>query len=473
MIYLYLAIVAVFIFFRAKLFVKKDVRNITIAPVRVAASHYLEIFVGAQVTGSGGTCNVIFDLNNQLNLSDVTLSGGASGVVKKSIYKYFYKTLFWLLQFDVVVVQKVRADEVQESDKVDFSGHVNSTLRRLRFSGDISEDECPRYRGLLLDDCKSIFHSCFNSVSKSDFVFFSHGIYSLWGPVLEAARLNEIKLIINGSLPYYGGGFYLATDAFQISLPIDIGERTGQESAAVSLIERRLNLETTDQKTFNVKKSDPKELEKISIFYSNFKRTISIFPNCLWDGNIDERDTIFEGLVDCINHTIKRAPPGIGICIRLHPAEATLWKSFEGLRNHLVSSENVLIVNSDADVISHDIANLSDISIVYDGIMAIELSYAGHIVVVPSKSPYTNCPSVIVPTNKDDYWDAIKHQNQTAEHNDSSRATVSQWVSKNYLTTLLDFPGYVSDGKPITMGILRVIFNMPSFLKFYKILLKI
>jgi len=465
--YLYLAIVAVFIFFRAKLFVKKDTINITIAPVRAAASHYLEIFIGAQVTGSGGICNVIFDLNNHLNVGDVTLSGGAS------FYKYYYKTLFWLLRFDVVAVKKVRADEVKESDEVDFSGHVNSTLRRLRFSGEVSEDECPRYRDMLLDDCKSIFHSCFNRVSKSDIVFFSHGIYSLWGPVLEAARMSETKLIINGSLPYYGGGFYLTKGPFQISLPIDIGNSAGQKSVAASLLERRLNLETTDQKTFSVKKSDPKELDKIKIFYSDFKRTISIFPNCLWDGNIDERDTIFEGLVDCINHTIKCAPPGIGICIRLHPAEATLWKSFEALKKHIVRSNNVLIVDADVDVISHDIANLSDISIVYDGIMAVELSYTGNTVVVPSKSPYTNCPCVIVPASKDDYWDAIEHQNQTVEHCDSSRDSVTQWVSKNYLTTLLDFPGYVSDGAPVTIGILRVIFNMPSFLKFYKTLVKI
>jgi hypothetical protein len=130
-------------------------------------------------------------------------------------------------------------------------------------------------------------------------------------------------------------------------------------------------------------------------------------------------------------------------------------------------------VNSDADLISHDIANLSDISIVYDGIMAIELSFTGNLVVVPSKSPYTNCPGIIVPKNKDDFWDAIERQNQNAYNIDSSRSAVSQWVSKNYLTTLLDFPGYVSDGAPITIGILRVIFNMPSFLKFYKILVKI
>ena len=248
MSHFYLGIVAVFIFFRAKLFVKKDAKNMTIAPVRLSSSHYLEIFVGAQVTGSGGTCNVILDINNQLNLSDVTLSVGPFHVVKQSMYKKFYRTLFWLLKFEVVAVKKLSEDKLRETDKVDFSSHVNSTLRRLLFGGEIREDECGRYENLLLDDCKSIFCCCVDTVSETDFVFFTHGIYSLWGPVLEAARVSDTKLIINGSLPYYGAGFYLATDAFQVSLPIDIGNRADQKSSAVSLLQRRLNLETTDQK---------------------------------------------------------------------------------------------------------------------------------------------------------------------------------------------------------------------------------
>jgi len=473
MSHFYLGIVAVFIFCRAKLLSEKGARNITIAPVRLSSSHYLEILVGAQVTGSGGICNVICDINNHLNLSDVTLSIGPFQAVKKSIYNKFYKTLFWLLRFEVVAIKKLSAYKLRETDKPDFSAHVNSTLRRLFFGGEIREDEWHDYENLLLDDCKSIFYSCVDTVSETDAVFFSHGIYSLWGPVLEAARLSNTKLIINGSLPYYGAGFYLARNAFQVSLPIDIGNRTNQQSIAISLLERRLNLETIDQKTFNVTKSDPKKLDEIKHFYSNFRRTISIFPNCLWDGNIDERDTIFDGLVDCINYTIKNAPLGIGICIRLHPAEATLWKSFDGLKNHIVSSENVLIVNSDSDVISHDIANLSDISIVYDGIMAIELSFTGNLVLVPSKSPYTNCPGIIVPSNKDSFWDAIEHQNKNVENIDSSRYAVSQWVSETYLTTLLDFPGYVSDGAPINGRILLIMFSMPSFLKFYKTLVQL
>jgi hypothetical protein len=470
--YFYLLIVSAYVFFRAKLFIKKDAKVVTIVPIRNVMNHHLEILVGAQVTGLGGTCNVIYDLNNQLNLSDVSRPRNSS-IFRIILIKTYHKFLFWILQFQVVPVEKADETQVTSSGGLDFTSHVNSTLRRLLFSGQISEKEYSHYGELLLEDCESIFHSCVKSVCNSNVVFFSHGIYSLWGPILDAVGSFNANFFIYGSFPYYGHGFHLNKGNFQTSLPVDIGDSQIQESVATELIERRLSLDTSDQKTFKLMKSNPNEWNRIKGFCSEFERVVCFFPNCLWDGNIDERDTIFEGLVDCINDTIENAPNNIGILIRLHPAEATLWRDHAPLKNRIVTSNNVLIVNSDADVISHEIAKVADVSIVYDGIMAMELAYVGSNVIVPSRSLYTTCPGVIVPQNKDNYWEVIKFSRQTEEPIELVRSAVSQWLAKNFLTTKVEFSGYIPDGSPVTCNIMRVMSNTQSFVKFYNLLVKI
>lgn len=470
--YFYLFIVSTYIFFRANLFLNKENNVVTIAPVRLnVISHHLEILVGAQTTGLGGTCYVIYDLNNQLNLPDVSLPQNSSSF-RAWLLKTYYKILFSILQFKVVPIEKLDETKLSPNTEVDFTTHVNSTLRRLRFSGQVGEEEYSHYGELLLEDCKSIFHSSFKSLLHVDILFFSHGIYALWGPILDAARSRDVEIFLHGSLPYHGNGFHLTKGVFQTSLPIDIGNSPIHESVAAERIERRLRLDTADQQTFRVMKSDSVEWERITDFCGKFERAVAFFPNCLWDGNVDERDTIFRGLVDCINNTIEYAPSNIGIVIRLHPAEATLWKDFEPLEKHILSRNNVLIVDADADVISHEIAKSVDVSIVYDGIMALELAYAGSCVIVPSRSSYTTCPGVIVPHNKDDYWEAIKYTRQIQEPVSLVRSAVSKWLAKNFLTTMVEFSGYVPDGTPVTSRMLRVINDTHSFDKFYNVLIK-
>jgi hypothetical protein len=470
--YFYLFIVSTYIFFRAKLFLNKEDNVVTIAPVRKnVISHHLEILVGAQTTGLGGTCYVIYDLNNRLNLPDVSLPKNSSSF-RAWLLKTYHKSLFSILQFKVVPIEKSDETKLAPKTEADFTAHVNSTLRRLRFSGQVSEEQYSHYSELLLEDCTSVFHSSVKSLPHADVLFFSHGIYALWGPILDAARNYDVEMFLHGSLPYHGNGFHLTKGVFQTSLPIDVGNSPIHESVAAKRIENRLRLATADQQTFRVTKSDSVELEKIKDFCRRFERAIVFFPNCLWDGNIDERDTIFGGLVDCINNTIECAPSSIGIVIRLHPAEATLWKEFEPLRKHIRSGNNVLVVDANADVISHEIAKSVDASVVYDGIMALELAYAGSSVIVPSRSSYITCPGLIVPQTKDDYWNAIKFTRQAQEPIDLVRPAVSQWLAKNFLTTKVDFSGYVPDGTPVTSNILRVVSDMQSFENFYNFLIK-
>jgi len=466
MSYIYVLVVSTFLYIRAKLFEEKNNRVITIAPVRISAvPHYLEIFVGAQVTGSGGACNVLYNLNDELNINDVTYKEEIFSL-RVWLVKNLFNFLFKLLKFNVVTIKKIESKNLKDFANLDMSRHVNSTIRRLIYGGFIDSSKSELLKEQLLQDCLSIYNSSIECVSKSDLIFMSHGIYSLWGPIFDLSEFHKKKCFINGSLPYYGNGFHLVKGPFQINTPHKLTNYIieDQKNIAKLIIENRLTYNNSDQKSFRVESSNEEEIYHLNKFKSKFKKTISIYPNCLWDGNIDERDSIFNGLVACINETISNLDD-FGIIIRLHPAEATLWSNFQPLKNEINHNKNVYIVASEAKVSSHDIANMTNTCIVYDGIIAVELAYLGHRVIMPSKSTYSYCPGIISPKSLEEFWKVIK---ENPNNNIPAKDKVAEWISNTYLNTRLSFSGYIQDGQPIKINILKIIFNVSSFLNFYK-----
>lgn len=465
MSYIYVLVVSIFIYIRAKLFEEKNNRVITIAPVRISAiPHYLEIFVGAQVTGSGGVCNVVYNLNDELNIDDVSYKEEI--FLRVSLVKNLFYLLFKLLKFNIVTIKKIESKNLKDFADMDMSRHVNSTIRRLIYGGYIDSSKSELLKEQLFQDCLSIYNSSFECVSKSDLIFMSHGIYSLWGPIFDLSKFHKKKCFINGSLPYYGNGFHLVKGPFQINTPLKLKNHINenQKNIAKLIIENRLTHNNSDQKSFKVKSNNEEEIYHLNKFKSKFKNTISIYPNCLFDGNIDERDSIFNGLVTCINETISNLHD-FGIIVRLHPAEATLWSNFQPLKNEINHHKNVYIVASEAEVNSHDIANMSDACVVYDGIIAVELAYLGHRVIMPSKSAYSCCPGIISPKSLEEFYSAVK---ENTINTIPTKDKVAEWISNTYLNTRLSFSGYISDGQPIKINVLKIISNVSSFLNFYK-----
>ena len=80
---------------------------------------------------------------------------------------------------------------------------------------------------------------------------------------------------------------------------------------------------------------------------------------------------------------------------------------------------------------------------------------------------YSNVNYNYVPQNKDNYWEVIKFSKQTEEPIELIRSAVSQWLANNFLTTKVEFSGYIPDGAPVTCNIMRVMSDTQSFVKFY------
>ena len=109
------------------------------------------------------------------------------------------------------------------------------------------------------------------------------------------------------------------------------------------------------------------------------------YPNIVWDGNVYERNNLFETisdwLIQILDHFKKNN--NNSLIIRFHPAETTWFKgtkTFESiLKDHLIGSEefnNIAVISSSDTFNSYNLfKNYSDFTLVYDGIIALESTF--------------------------------------------------------------------------------------------------
>lgn len=448
----------------------KNKKHILIAPVRLDSSHYLEYIYAAYLSAHGNCVHALIDLDGKLAFRDFLK--WKKNNWRNWIQVFLIKIICFAARINILQITHFESNNVLIIGRGDL--HVESTIRRLRFANVIDENEVEETRDKVRRDVYNIYQSLKSANIQFDYAFISHGIYSQWGPVFDYIIENKSLCFINGSLPYYGNSFYISTNPFQVSLPCRIKNRNANLSSilAKDVLDNRLNLSSNDQKSFSFRKEDSQLKKNIAEIIDKYSTSIAFFPNCLWDGNIKERDSLFESLLDCINSTIASVQPDTLIVIRAHPAESTLWSSYAKINEFIVKRENVLFIDSSSAVSSHYVADLCNINVVYDGILALEFAYREIAVVVPSNSYYRHCPGVTTFKDASSYLNFMANISKTfnkqaslASSNGSIRARVIDWIESNFLQNRIYFSGYVMDGEPLTSKIISSGFDLVSFVE--------
>jgi hypothetical protein len=110
---------------------------------------------------------------------------------------------------------------------------------------------------------------------------------------------------------------------------------------------------------------------------------IGIFPNVVWDGNIEGRNTIFAGLCDWLIKTIQFVSKmNHRLIIRFHPSEHTNLRgtiNLECLLKKQIPSidefENIILISSSENINTYDLFDHIDVGIVYSGTLGMELAF--------------------------------------------------------------------------------------------------
>ena len=284
---------------------------------------------------------------------------------------------------------------------------------------------------------KSYYQSCLRNCAVSravaryvveviqpDLYVTSHGIYSVWGPAFKAVREAGIPALVPNCDSTSMGGFRIIDEiqqrmsvcsdwqVFQRGLPND--GVAAQEGAKV--FENRFSYKVTD-----VREYYPEGPEKQSKFLANLpedKVIFGMFPNVVWDGDVPERNIIFDNVLEWCATTIEtiRATPH-HLCIRFHPSETTRMKGSMRLQDllrekipDLAAISNLTLIPSSEPIDTYWLAEKHiDVGLIYDGTLSLELTYMGIPVIACTNGLFTIDDVVFKPKTLADYRDFLRN----------------------------------------------------------------
>lgn len=255
---------------------------------------------------------------------------------------------------------------------------------------------------------------------KPDIAISSHGIYSVWGSAYNVLKNEkDIPVYIYGAHAYSKDGV-LFTDSLCQTLTKDSdaiefmkkGEFGSKEYEKISNYFRDRRLHTTKDTAIYYSWIDKENNRKLINKKQDHIATFCLFTNIIWDGDVTQRDTIFNGMLENTIYTINkfRELP-YELYVRIHPAEATLWKNSlkmgEIIRNEIPdinNIQNVHIIDSNEPIDTYKfVQDNIDIALVYDGILSLELTAIGCPVIATAVTRYANGDYVISPKSINEY----------------------------------------------------------------------
>ena len=359
--------------------------------------------------------------------------------VKLKILRYLITTFLSHRNIEFVKMSQHVNNEFHEKIEQSDIDNSISSVRRYFCDGkyDESNSEHQQYYNLSLLNCK-LMKTALSSIldfQHYDSAIMSHGIYSVWGSAFEFLIEHGIKSYVYAPHVYTKDKVLIAdtvwqsiwkdSDSLKYMKDAPFTERNRKEIK--KFFEDRRNHTTKDTSIYYSWMEGKTDSLKIN---SEGSMTYAMFPNVIWDGDVVQRDSIFNGLLDCIIYTIKQfinSPNNL--IIRCHPAEATLYQSTKRVDEIIYDEipdidkyKNISIIRSNEPLDTYSFAKENvDVAIVYDGILSLEMADLGIPVISPAAGCYVGGHHAISPATKAEYSDYLHNAEKCREFLTSER----------------------------------------------------
>lgn len=353
----------------------------------------------------------------------------ASLTLRNKLTRAFFLTLYHhpaiKIKYTSSILRREGRDKIDEQvlEKADEMNAVSS-VRRFFECGYFDEKNSD-HQAYYQDSIRNIkmmklFSRSLSEQYHLDAVVTSHGIYSVWGTAYNYFQSRGIKTYVYGAHAYRRSHTHF-TDTLAQTLSKDSScveyMKTGVltddiiKKVDAYFLSRR-NHSTKDTTIYY---SWMDKQERLSIERKDSKTlNYGMFPNIIWDGDVAQRDTIFNGMLDWMIKTIDYflVHPENNLIIRFHPAEATLWKDTAKLSDTILSlypkieaTPNITLIKADEKVDTYSfIRENIDVGIIYDGILSLELTHMHIPVISPSCNRFTGGSFVLNPDSKETYF---------------------------------------------------------------------
>lgn len=256
----------------------------------------------------------------------------------------------------------------------------------------------------------------------------SHGIYSTWGMMFEIFKNHNIPSVVYSELIYREQYMLIAESPHQkLADSNDWKEivsinnfklEANNEKKAISFLDNRISYKGDDSKYYFA----DYDLKNIEIPRKKNTVVYGMFPNIVWDGDIEEWHIIFDGILDWVLKTIEIIKNSDDVLvIRCHPSEAKLVTWAAGLEDLIRASvkdiddiKNVIIISADFDLnIYKFVKEQIDIGLVYDGMIGMEMVHLDTPVITAGNGRYAGSKFSYEPQNIDEYINLILNPVET------------------------------------------------------------
>lgn len=307
---------------------------------------------------------------------------------------------------------------------VDLGKHIKSALMRHLLSSDV---DLNTHENLAREYAKSTIFSYEATKAllrkiRPKFVLTSHGVYSTWGGALEACIEQNIEVVV-WARGYIGGNIIASRNMSYL------------HERAIEPVENWNKLILTEEQKERVRKYFlEKRNPKSSVDHVNYYRAINstptssinekigarkdslkfgLFPNIPWDGTTFSYSKAFPTIHEFLHETLIwfKENSQFDLIIRAHPAELnSKQERIEDVIKAVMPSlpPNIILLAPDHPVNSYQIAEISEVTLLYASTMALELAYAGVPVIQAGRSNASNKGIVFEPSSRDEYLDMLR-----------------------------------------------------------------
>lgn len=315
-------------------------------------------------------------------------------------------------------------------DGVDFGDIVKGVMFRYYKSLKFGYDSFEVAKKFLITSLTNYFKVReLNELNNYEYMFFSHGIYCTWQPVVSYCKKNNIPFVCYDRAKSKGEcnfNLNVPSPVWDISAAWERLKNYNLNAEELNKVgnylkERELQKGDVYSYNFSEKESDIAALkEKLNI--ASNATVITVFTNLIWDAANVSRDIAFSSPIDCIKKTIDYYidKKEVHIIIRSHPAEKVLGTKerygelVRGLFENGLPA-NVTIIEPEQNINSFSVLDLSDIGIVHTSTVGLEMAIEGKPVILISETHYRDKGFTYDALSESDYFSKLDNLIATKE----------------------------------------------------------
>lgn len=368
-------------------------------------------------------------------------------IYKKSLKTYSHKNLEYIYYSKIINKNEINCQNLHELKKYAES----STIRFFRTTElDYKNEDVKDFYMLSLKTAalsRSVGEYVLNKI-KPDIYLCMHGIYATHGPAYDFLKNNGIKSLVFGGANTYSRNYkdtIMLDTTTQTLMRSEYWNRY-KKTPITDEMERKVKEFFDGRYSCAFVKIDTYSLmdkDKIAKVNKNdgYKYHICMFPNVIWDGNVRDRHTSFDGLVDWLVSTINHLKyrKDVKLYVKAHPSENYISvnadKIISLIQKHLNYEriENLEFIPPETRINTYELLKSGiDLALIYDGFLSVEIPYMGIPAVTCVDRGFVSgvgCNYMI--KNKEEYFDYL----------DNIESLIDDFKKnyKNYYDTIVRF----------------------------------